>query len=146
MICLVCAAVLDAYYFLLSDRNEWNTSWLIRLCKEDEDVSWYVALKCSKVMPSIDIDLLPPYYSDWIWCEIWKINILHYHDGTTHIENMNNAWMPLGACCHSDTFQECIHVVVEMQVSEFQACKSLDESLQLMAPSWQPLFCYTVSQ
>ena len=54
--------------------------------------------------------------------------------------------MPLGTCCHSDAFQECRNMVGKMKVSECQECKSLDESLPLMTPSWQDIFCYKVLQ
>ena len=40
----------------------------VQLCKVNEDLSWYVELECSNVIPSIDTYLLPPYCSDWIWC------------------------------------------------------------------------------
>ena len=54
--------------------------------------------------------------------------------------------MPLVACCHSDAFQECVHVVGEMQVSELHECRSFDESLQLMTPLRQHFFLYTFLQ
>ena len=47
--------------------------------------------------------------------------------------------MPLGACCHSDAFQQFVHVVGEMQIYELQECRSIDEIPQFMAPSWQAL-------
>ena len=34
----------------------------LKLCKDDDGFSWYEALKCSNGMPSIDIDILLPYY------------------------------------------------------------------------------------
>ena len=64
MIFLLCAAVVYASCLLSSNRKEWNTALKLKLYKEDYDVTWYVALKCSNAMPSIDTDLLTPYYSD----------------------------------------------------------------------------------
>ena len=45
---------------------------------------------------------------------------MHNHKGTTYLENLNDAWMTLGACCHSDALQESVYVVVDMQVTELQ--------------------------
>ena len=40
--------------------------------------------------------------------------------------------------------QECVHVVGEMQVYEFQECRSIYEIPQLMTPSSQDPLWYTV--
>ena len=48
-------------------QNNSNTAWILQLCEDDDDDSWYRALKCS--MPSIDTCLSPLYYSYWIWCD-----------------------------------------------------------------------------
>ena len=68
IIFLICAAAVAESFFLLLDINEWNTSFCVQLWKEIEDFYCYVALKCSKLTPSVDTDLLPPFNSDWIWC------------------------------------------------------------------------------
>ena len=66
---------------------------------------------------------------------------MHNHNSTTHLGKLKVTIMPLGACYHSDVFQECVHVVGEMKVSEFQEFRSLlDENTHLMTPSRQALF------
>ena len=74
--------------------------------------------------------------------QIWLLHVLHNHYGTTHLENLNSAWMSLGACWHSDVFQYCVHVVGEIQVYELWECLCLDKIPQLTTPSWQDIFCY----
>ena len=58
MIHLICAVVVAASCLLLYEKNEQNIACCVQLCEEHEDVTLYVALKCSKVMPTIDTDLL----------------------------------------------------------------------------------------
>ena len=50
MIRFLCASIVAAYFLLLSDRNELNTELIVWMCKEDEDVSWYVSLKCGEIL------------------------------------------------------------------------------------------------
>ena len=56
----------------------------MQLCKEDEYISWYVALKW-----------IPIDYHHSIHIEfgvlIWIINVLHNHDGTTCFRNIDDA-------------------------------------------------------
>ena len=69
---------------------------------------------------------------------------MNNQNSTTNLENLNGAWITLIACLHSDAFQEWIHVVGEMKVSELKECRNIDEIPQLMTPSRNALFIYTV--
>ena len=66
---LLCAAVVEAYFLLASDKNEWNIEWRDKLPDADNGFGCCVSIKCSDEMPSIDTDLFPPYYSYWICSE-----------------------------------------------------------------------------
>ena len=48
------------FFLLWSDKKEWNTLWRVRLCIINDEVSWYLALKCSNEIPLIYIYILPP--------------------------------------------------------------------------------------
>ena len=58
----------------------------------------------------------------------WLINVLNNHDSTTHLGNLNGAWIPLGERYYSDALKEFVNVVGETQVSELNEFRSLDES------------------
>ena len=64
---------------------------------------------------------------------------MNNHDDTEHLGKLNDTWMPLDTFYHSDVLQECVHVVGEKKVYEFQECISIDEIPQLMTPSWQAI-------
>ena len=136
----LCAAVIDASCFMLSDRNNWKTSLHVRLCKEDDDVSWYESLMYSNTMTSIDTNYYHHSIQIKFGIQIWILRVLHNYDDTIHLGNLNSAWMFLDACWHSDLFQERVHVISEMKVSELKEFRSRYESRQLMNPSQQSFF------
>ena len=65
---LICEVAVAASWFLLSEMKYWNTSYHLQLCKDNDDVTWSVQLKCYNAMSWIDTYILTPYYSDLIWC------------------------------------------------------------------------------
>ena len=74
---------------------------------------WSVTNKC--------LQYAQTYYHHSIQIEFgvqgWIRHVLHNHDSTTHIRNLNESIMLLDLCCHSYAFQKYVHVAGEMQVS-----------------------------
>ena len=80
-------------------KNYWKISFRVRDSSADAISGCVVALKFSNEIPSIDIDLLPPYYYGVKnWLPLFRNN----HDDTKYIEMIYGVWMICGVCCHSD--------------------------------------------
>ena len=64
--CLLCTVELAASCLLLSDKKELNTACHGRESVDELISAFGAALKCSNAIPSIDTDIFPPYYTNWV--------------------------------------------------------------------------------
>ena len=62
----MCAVVVAASCLLSSDKKEWNTAWCWRDSVDELISACGTELKCLNAIPSIDTDIFPPYYCDFI--------------------------------------------------------------------------------
>ena len=46
--------------FCFKTENNKTQKWRLKMCEDNDDVTWYVSLKCSNAMHSIDKNILSP--------------------------------------------------------------------------------------
>ena len=91
-------------------KKEWNTAWYVHEYGAGAVSGYVVTLKFFNTIPSIDTNILLPYYSDLIWCAKLDTTIQNNHDTKKYIATVYDGLMLHKMCCHSDLSLECAHV------------------------------------